>query len=263
MNLTPTKLFIGSIVAFLILYFGFSKVSPEVLKPEKSGIQNNIDTYLDAEVINLKDSLEPNDRAKIELLEQRFAASSNDTLKLEELQKISGFWYQQGHVGIAADYARKIALLMPNGENWSIASTNYILAAKQPNAPAEKLTIWVEKAKDGFKQAQLLEPTTISHQLNHALVNVEFPPQDQPMTGILDLRKLNETYPENTLIIYHLARLAIQTGQFDRASERLDALLKIDPEFYRAYCLKMEIAKHDKDLVALEKWTKKCQTVNN
>ena len=87
---------------------------------------------------------------------------------------------------------------------------------------------------------------------------MEFPSEGSPMNGILELRRLNETYPDNTLVIYHLARLSIQTNQWDRAKERLQALIKLDPGFVRAYCLMAQVAQHDGDQLAFENWSKKC-----
>ena len=263
MTFSPVKLFIGSVLLFFIFYFGLSKVAPEVRNPEKSGLLENIDINLDQEVLRLKDSLSEPDRTSIELMEHQLSLAANDSSKLSTMQSISGFWYRQGQVGLSAKYARKIAMTFPSGENWAIAATNFILAAKQPEVPTAMQAEYVEQALMGFKQAQILEPTEISHQVNSALIHVEFPPQDQPMTGILELRKLNETYPDNTLVMYHLARLAIQTGQWDKATERLDALIKLDPDYTRAYCLYLEIARHDGDRAAITKWTKKCELNQN
>ena len=259
---TPLPLFILSIVAFIILYFGFSKVSPEIRNPEKSGISKKIDNDFSQALKSSTDSLNENDRLALDLLNQQYQQATVDSLKIISLQKISGYWYQLGNVGIAAEYARQIAETFPSGDRWALAATNFILAAKQNGSDLSVRQQWVEKAKDGFKQAQTIEPGNISHQLNLALVNVEFPPQDQPMTGILQLRKLNETYPDNTLVLYHLARLAIQTNQWDKAKERLNAIIKLDPSFQRAYCLMMEIARHENDQIALKSLTKKCKENN-
>lgn len=258
----PIHLFIASVLAFFILYFGFSKVSPEIRNPEKSGTLKKIDTDFNQELRSGRDSLNENDRTAIDLLDQQFEQATSDSLKISILQRISGFWYQVGNVGVAAEYARKLAESFPTGERWAIAATNFILAAKQPNVdPANQLK-WIDKAKDGFTQAQNVEPGNISHQVNLALVNVEYPPQGQPMTGILQLRKLNETYPENTLVLFHLARLAIQTNQWDKAKERLNSIIKLDPGFSRAYCLMMDIAKHENDEVALKSLSLKCKENN-
>ena len=61
------------------------------------------------------------------------------------------------------------------------------------------------------------------------------------MKGILMLRDLNTKYPENTAVMNQLARLALQTNQLDRAVERLEAVLKLEPENQMAHCLLAEV----------------------
>ena len=56
------------------------------------------------------------------------------------------------------------------------------------------------------------------------------------------LREVLIEDPENDLAIYNLGILAITSGQLDKAIERFEKLLEIDPEnpeanFYMGYCL--------------------------
>jgi cytochrome c-type biogenesis protein CcmH/NrfG len=80
-----------------------------------------------------------------------------------------------------------------------------------------------QRAVQAFENAISLNPDNASHRLNLALTYTEMPPEDNPMKGILLLRELQEQYPENTQVLNALGRLAIQTGQYARAVERLDA----------------------------------------
>ncbi len=258
LRLRPIHLFILSAVGFLILFFGLSKVSPEILHPEKSGLNRKIENNVDQESIKWKDSLNANDRATIELLDQQYNTATNDSIKLMRLEQISSFWYKIGKVDIAAGYASKIAQIYPTAERWALAATNYVLAAKQPNASPENQTDWISLAKAEFDEAIKIEPNEISHKLNRALLNVEFPSQDGPMQGILAIRKLGEENPDNTLIMFHLARLSIMSGQWDKAKERLSQLILKDPNYSRAYCLLLQVAQHDHNDADVKKWSAKC-----
>ncbi|MBK8490732.1 MAG: tetratricopeptide repeat protein [Saprospirales bacterium] len=57
------------------------------------------------------------------------------------------------------------------------------------------------------------------------------------MKGILRLRELDQPYPENPSVLYQLGRLAVQTGQWERAIERLDKVVEFNPENRNAWCL--------------------------
>jgi uncharacterized protein HemY len=51
------------------------------------------------------------------------------------------------------------------------------------------------------------------------------------------------SYPESPLPPYHLARLAVRTGQMERAEERIEQALKIDSTNSKIACLAIEIYK--------------------
>jgi predicted Zn-dependent protease len=57
------------------------------------------------------------------------------------------------------------------------------------------------------------------------------------MRGILMLRELNEALPNNVLVMNTLARLAIKTGQIDRAIQRLETSLGLEPDNQNTICL--------------------------
>jgi uncharacterized protein HemY len=68
-------------------------------------------------------------------------------------------------------------------------------------------------------------------------VYAENPPQDNPMKGVMMLVELNKQFPENVSVLAQLGRLAIKTGQWEKAIERLEQALAIEPENSFAVCL--------------------------
>ncbi len=254
----PFVLFAGSVILFFVLFFGFSKISPEVRNPEKSGSLHFDNKDLTVELNSLKDSLSEGDKAYLNGLESELASAALDSAKIKSLQKISSFWYQQGRVDMSAEYAVKIAQTIPTGESWSIAASNLALAAKTPGLADDKISDFIARSKAAFIQASEADSGNISHKLNYALLSTEYPAPENPMEGILTLRKLNEDFPEDVTVLYHLARLAIQTGQWDRAKERLETIFKLDPENSRAACLMVQVAQHDREPVKATEWQVKC-----
>lgn len=255
----PQKAFAISFLAFLILYFGFSKVSPEIRNPEKSVVSDaNFENDFEQNALVLIDSLDGDSKSQIALFMKQYETASTDSLKIIYLQKISGFWYSQGRTGIAADYARKVAEMMSTPDAWTLAATNFVLAIKQGIGTEAEQKEWLSKARDGFNRAVALDTNNIVSKLNQALLAVEFP-ENGPMEGILALRKLNEQYPDEPAVLYHLARLAIETNQLDRAKERLNHLVRVSPDYNRAYCLLAKIAEKENDAIALKSYSEKCK----
>jgi len=258
----PFVLLIASVLLFFILFFGFSKIPPEVRSPEKSGSLEIENTDFNAELLQIKDSLSSNDRDYLNLMEKQIATAPDDSSKQMGLQQISSFWYRMGYISIAAEYALKIAQLYPSGDSWSIAASNFVLAARQEQLTTEKKSAAIEKAKAAFLMARQVDSANLNHRINYALLCTDFPSQEQPMEGILELRKLNEEYPENVTVLYHLARLAIQTNQWDRAKERLKAILALEPANQRAICLMVKVAQHEGDKKNEAFWSAKCKIEN-
>ena len=57
------------------------------------------------------------------------------------------------------------------------------------------------------------------------------------MKGILQLIELNKENPDNPIILTNLGRLAIQTGQYEKAIQCLESALIIEPTNRNANCL--------------------------
>ncbi len=56
-----------------------------------------------------------------------------------------------------------------------------------------------------------------------------------PMQGIFMLREVLEAEPENTKAILYMGIFAVQSGQYDKAVDRLEKVLSIDSQLVEAY----------------------------
>jgi len=61
------------------------------------------------------------------------------------------------------------------------------------------------------------------------------------MKGIQLLLELNRSNPENVSILYYLARFGMRTGQYEKARERLEKALSLDPAQRRLHCLMADL----------------------
>ncbi|MEO5906670.1 MAG: hypothetical protein ABIQ11_08090 [Saprospiraceae bacterium] len=94
---------------------------------------------------------------------------------------------------------------------------------------------------EAFENAISIEPKIIEHRINQALSYIEVPDQAQPMKGVQMLAGLATNFPDSPLPPFHLARLAVRTGQMERAVERIEQALKIDSTNSKIACLAIEI----------------------
>ncbi len=227
---------IFSLILVLILYFGCERRAPEFRGIEKSRSLNLELVSIDNLLQEAKPMLSASDLAQVNNYERFLHETLEDSSKIEAMKTLSGKWYELGHPAIAGHYAYEIALLNPLEESWSIAGTTYSICVQRAE-DQELKDYCTTKAVNAFENAISVNPSNIDHKINLALAYVENPATDNPMQGIQMLLQLRDTYPENVGVLTNLARLAIRTGQFDRAQERLRAALKLEPNNVIANCL--------------------------
>lgn len=234
---TKDVLGILGIVLVPLIYFGFSTESHKAKQNQisRSLIAENLSQ--DKVLLESKKKLSNAQLQQVESLEQKLKQNPESIDVLEELAAI---WYRLGSPGSSGIFAEKIATLNPNHESWSICGTTYFLCFKKENDQKLK-SFCLQKSRSAFEKAISLNPDDVSSRVNLALTYVEMPPDDQPMKGVLMLRDLHEKYPDNPSILYHLAKLAMNTGQYDKAKERIEQALALDGDNKPTNCLAAEI----------------------
>jgi tetratricopeptide (TPR) repeat protein len=220
----------------LILYFGFSIKSSQSLKEEVSRALISQVMSTDALIVSSKSELDNVSLKNVELLEQRFKQVEERDDKLKILEELAGLWYRLGNAAVSGSYAQRIAELRNDADSWSIAGTTFVLCLQTDMEPRVK-EFCAARSRSAFENAISLDPEKVSHRVNLALSYVEFPPEDNPMKGVLMLRELQEKYPDNVSVLFNLGRLAMKTGQYERAVERLEQARVIDPSSKQIGCL--------------------------
>lgn len=239
----------SAIVLLFVLYFGC-----ETQTKEQKAIDQS--RALTTEALDIKSHIEKTFStldAPLKASIQSLDAESKDP---SVLKQISAAWHNAKHDEIAAWYAEKVADVEKTEDAWSIAGANYYLAIAQ-NTDKPLRDFCTQKAVNAFQNAVSLNPKKVEHKVNLALCYTENPPQDNPMKGILLLRELDKENPDNVIVNVQLARLAIKTGQFDKAISRLEKVLTAEPENKKAICLIAEAYAGTQNSKAME-YEKRC-----
>jgi thioredoxin-like negative regulator of GroEL len=252
MNRSQIALVLSAFGLFFILYFGCdvkSKEQKTVAIARELTVENlNPETLTEQAIATLTDA----QRAEIQPLMSKLETENTPSV----LKLLSAAWHNAGHDEVASIYAQRIAEAEKTDEAWSIAGANFYLALQKATDPNLR-DFCSKRAAEAFQNAASLNPTKLEHRLNLGLCFVENPPQDNPMKGILQLRELDAQNPENTIINFQLARLAIKTGQFDKAIVRLEKILPKEPQNKRFICLLADAYAGKGDPKAAE-WKTKC-----
>ncbi|HRG20156.1 MAG TPA: tetratricopeptide repeat protein [Saprospiraceae bacterium] len=253
MNRTQFIAIGAALVLFLAMYFGCETRPAQVRNLEKSRSLSLEVTGIENLMQTARKKLSASDLATLDALTASMGEDS-----VAALEMLSSKWYELGDASIAGHYAEELALLKNDEQSWSIAGTTYLLGLK--SATEDKVRAFCKsKALAAFEKALSLNPSNVDHKINKALCYVEMADENNPMQGILMLRELNQQYPENVNVMVQLARLALKTNQLDRAKERLQQALSLDPSNNSANCLMAETLEAAGDTQNAAMYRSKCK----
>jgi Flp pilus assembly protein TadD len=248
---------------FGIIYFGFDTKAPDRALVERSrGLLAEEVGALDPLFERAREVLDGGQQAQITDLEAQLAAQTTDSGRVATFEALSRSYFEFGQYALAGHYARELAEIANTEEAWSIAGTTFGYCVQQSQEEATR-NFCTQGATESLQNAISLAPEEVSHRVNLALVLTNNPPPDNPMRGILMLRELQEENPENVLVLTSLARLALQTGQVERAIQRLEQALAIDATDRNANCLAASAYRAAGREAEATRYTERCEMAAN
>ena len=136
----------------------------------------------------------------------------------------------------AAYHALKRAEKTNNADDWAEAGERFLLNAKFLGDEPRKKS-WFKQSQEAFEKAVELAPENLDLKVDLGVCMIEGASflGTPPMQGIGILKGVEQQDPNNIKALVNLGYFSIKSGQFDKAQERFDQVLKIDPEFADAY----------------------------
>lgn len=253
---------LGSILFFTILYFGCDTKPSEIVAIEKSRAFQLEATGFDNLIREATPKLSTEDAVRFSDL-RKVVQNINveDSILVAGYEDLSSFWYNHEEIALSGYYAEEIAKIKNDEESWAITGTTFASGIAYSEDQKTK-DYCSSRAIRAFENALSLNPDNVDHRINIALCYVENVPPQEPMKGILQLRELNTAYPSNVSVINNIARLAIRTNQIDRAIERLNQALDIEPDNRLSVCLIADAYQRKGDNTNFELYRLKCLEYN-
>jgi predicted Zn-dependent protease len=249
---------LASVSLFALLYFGFDTKPAAQEKIELSRAFQAESTSLEHLIEEGIKALGPEQTASLNALETEIRNAKSDAEKTALLKRLSSLWYDFNNKPVSGGIAAQVAEIENADSSWSVAGATFfgaLIAEKDP----EKRKYCAEKAINAFESAISLNPDKPEHRVNLALVYAENPPPDNPMQAVMMLRDLETKYPENAAVYNALGRLAIKTGQWDRAIARLEKAWSLDPQNPNTPCLLAQAYENAGNAAQAEVFAKKCK----
>ena len=219
----------GGIALSVLLYFAPRKLSKTEVSQTK---QTSINVSVDESAIKLWiDSLEK-------------TLGKEESMILDKLKKanvhaadsLTVFWTMLNQPVPAAFYADKASRESPKIDKLIMAGNRCYLATRYANNLSG---LFFEMAIRNFESALKMDSSNLAAKTSLGACFVEG--SQEPMKGITLLREVvaqDSTYIEAHL---RLAMFAVQSGQYQKAIERYEKILRIKPSFNEAYLYMGEV----------------------
>lgn len=236
MNKAQYLAVLGALALFLGLYFGFDTKTDKQKTTERSRSLQAESTGFETLLADAKAHLEASQSTQVAEQEQALEKAATDADRINVLKRLSGLWYEFGQIPVAGSFAEQVAELENADSSWSVAGATFFNGLVASQDPVVR-RFCADHAIKAFESAASLNPSQVEHRVNLALVYAENPPPDNPMQAVLMLREIENKHPDHPAVFNALGRLAIKTGQWQRAVERLERSWALDKNNPNTPCL--------------------------
>ncbi|MBL4709519.1 MAG: tetratricopeptide repeat protein [Flavobacteriales bacterium] len=178
--------------------------------------------------------LDSADLEQIAALESKANQVADVNTKLELYDSLISFSIKRNVPPMVAKFTERKAEVDPTETNYMLAGDNYFKAFRLSKQKPKEL---IQGAINNYKKVIELNPENLQAQTAIGVANVEGSSAlgVMPMKGIGILKDVLNKDPKNVNALTNLGYFAIQSGQYEKAIERFETALSIDPNNAEAY----------------------------
>lgn len=238
------------------LFFFGTTVPKKTAAPAPASGNSNASVSTDFIISEAKKQLKPDQLDRITKLENSVVRGDIRDQQLHAYHQLARFWEDSVHNHLLETYYRGQAAKLENSEkNLTFAARlmlDQLMAEENPG-----LQNWLgTQAKALFEQVLELNPKNDSAKVAIGACYMFGNISDQPMQGIMMVREVAEKDPSNIYAQMMLGLGGIKSGQFDKAAERFQLVLKTDPNNLEAIFRLAETYDRKGDKPNAVKWYK-------
>lgn len=240
---------VGTIILALALYFGGKTVVKKEQTATVSTGSFSFEQYEEQQTAKLL----PAEKSQLAAITEALkAVKPADTTTFKKLYlQTSDFWKNLNNPALGAYYFYQFAKV----EGTKVAMENagdVLVSAYKSTEDSVILNNLITFALRSYEDAVLKDGNDVDLKIKLADAYVQG--SQEPMKGIGILRQLSDSLPDNVPVLLALGRLSIQSGQYDKAKERLQKILQLEPQNTEAlYFLAITEAQlgHDDEAIRL------------
>jgi len=188
--------------------------------------KSKANAFSDEQVLNqAKSLLDSNQTKKLAFFES--ALKNNGEKDTALLDQLGRFWDQAGVPAASAIWFEKKSMIIKSEQGYLDVAYRYFDAFKSTEDSAFK-NMMVTKAMANYQLVLDLNPSNLNAKTDLGVCYAEG--SSEPMKGILLLREVVTADPNHEMAQFNLAMLSVKSGQLDKAIDRLNTVLKINPK---------------------------------
>ncbi len=146
---------------------------------------------------------------------------------------LANLYRAANHFDSAAWFAEESAKFFNTVSSWIKTGDNYYQAYSLA-LDQNRQGVFAMKAQEFYGKALKSDPGNLEVKTKMAMTYLS---SANPMQGIALLREVLAKDPKNELALFNMGMLSIQSGQYDRAIERLNRLIEVNPNHLQGQLL--------------------------
>lgn len=224
---------LAACLALGISIFVFGKktvLTQDTMAPEAMAASRGMDDNALLDIA--KSSLQDEEKDKLQPVLAALDTVNAPLQRAGMLRSLAAFWDTKGQYAASALYHLQAADLVNEAPAFMLAGSRFQAAAEMANDTLLRNFLF-SKAKSAMEKAAAISPEDLD--IKADLANVVVLSSPQPMQGIQKLLDIVKQEPKHLRANVHLARLAITSGQNDKAIERYSNLINWYPAYADAY----------------------------
>lgn len=250
----------GALVLFVLIFFfaGTSEAPKSVTNSNSEAGESPASGVLTTDVLlnEAKKTLNPTQLQYVTQLENAVVRGDVKEQKQQVYRQLAHFWGDSVHVHGLELYYHAEAAKLDNSEK-STTFAAHLLLDELMMEDNPRIQQWLAlQAKELFERALEINPANDSSIVGLGACYMFGNVSDNPMEGILKVRKVAEEHPDNLYAQMILGLGGVKSGQYDKAIERFLIIAKKQPENLEAMFHLAEAYEQKGDKVNAVKWYK-------
>ena len=254
----------SGILLVVVLYFFGNTIPPKTTAPTMANSQEGSDAITTDKLLDsAKKTITSSQSSYLTQLENSVVRGDVKDQKIKIYKQLAAFWKDSlNHPEIAAYYIGEEAKLESSEKNLNFAA-RLLLAQLMAEANPVMQTWLATNAKALFEQSLQLNPNSDSVKVEIGACYLFGNISSTPMEGILKIKEVADKDSNNVYAQLMLGLGGVRSGQYDKAIERFQAVIRKEPANLQAIFNLAETFEKKGDKANAVLWYRKAQSIIN